>query len=75
MGTAMALDRFYGFQLPDELREVATRHQQHVADLVSKLRSSGMEDILIDQAVDQLVASYRAELLEAVKSLRELRHA
>lgn len=64
-------DGFYGFQIPEQLREVAGRHQEHVAELVSKLRSVGMDDNLIERSVDQLIASYRAQLLEAIKGLGE----
>lgn len=63
------LDSFYEFRIPDELREVASRHQQHVADLISKLQSAGLDDQLIERSVDQLIASYRAELMEAVRAL------
>ena len=69
------LDSFYDFEIPDELREVAKRHQQHVAELVSRLRSVGLDDQVIELSVDQLIASYRAELVEAVKTLRGLCHA
>ena len=69
------LDSLYGFQIPDELRDVASRHQLHVAELISKLRSVGLDDHLIERSVDQLVASYRAELLRAVKALKDPSHA
>ena len=64
------LDGFYEFTIPEELREVASRHQQHVAELIGKLRSAGLDDGLIERSVDQLVASYRAELVGAVKALK-----
>ena len=66
------LDKFYDFPVPEELIEVAARHQQHVAELVSKLQSIGMDENLIERSVDQLIASYRVQLLEAVKALGEL---
>lgn len=64
------LNKLYDLQIPDELQEVAIRHQRHVADLVSQLRSAGMDDNAIERGVDQLIASYRAELVEAIKALR-----
>lgn len=64
------MDEIYNFRIPSELKEVASRHQQHVAELVAKLRSAGMHDDLVERSIDQLIASYRAQLLEAVKALR-----
>jgi hypothetical protein len=69
------LDSFYDVEVPIELRDLATRHQQHVAALISKLRSVGLDDQMIERSVDQLIASYRAELLRAVKALKEPSHA
>jgi hypothetical protein len=69
------LDGFYDFKIPAELQEVASRHQQHVAELITKLRSVGLEDQIIERSVDQLIASYRAELMRAVKALKGPSHA
>lgn len=66
------LSGYYDFPVPDELREVALRHQQHVAELISKLRMVGMDNHLIEQSVDQLIASYRAQLLQAVRAVGDL---
>ncbi len=64
-------DSFYDLQVPAELQEVARRHQQHLAELVSKLRMVGMDDKLIERSVDQLISSYKAQLLDAIKTLGE----
>jgi hypothetical protein len=64
------LDSFYDVQIPDKLREVATRHQQHVAQLIESFRAAGLDDQVIERSVDQLIASYRAELMEAVRALK-----
>jgi hypothetical protein len=64
------LSSIYEFPIPEELQAVASRHQQHVAELVTKLRSAGLADFLIERSVDQLIASYRVELLGAVKALK-----
>ena len=68
------LDSFYEVQIPEELREVASRHQQHVAELISKLQAAGLDDHLIERSVDQLIASYRTELMNAVKALKGHSH-
>ena len=65
------LNSFYYFQITVPLRDVAIRQQEHVAELVAKLKSFGMDEDLIEQSVDQLIASYRSQLLEAVKALGE----
>lgn len=65
------LNSFYDFEIPKQLQEVAARHQQHVAELVTRLEQVGMDEELIERSVDQLIASYRSQLLEAVKALGE----
>lgn len=62
-------ESFYGVEVPDELRRVSERHQHHIGELVTTLRSAGLTEQLIEDAVDQLVASYRCQLLEAVKAI------
>ena len=63
------LDCFYDLSIPDELQTVAARHRQHLAELILKLRSLGFDEEAVGRSVDQLIASYRAELLEAIKTL------
>ena len=60
---------FYGVDVPDELQRVSERHRQHIADLAATLRSAGLTEQAIEDAVDQLVASYRCQLLAAVKAI------
>jgi hypothetical protein len=59
----------YDFPIPDELSDVVHRHQRHISELVLKLQSIGMKDELIEQSVNQLIAAYRTQLLEAIKAL------
>lgn len=66
------LDSYYDVTVPDELKEVASRHQQHVTELVSMLRIAGTDSSLIELSVDQLITSYRAELLRAITALKGL---
>ena len=60
---------FYGMEVPDQLRELAERHQNHIAELVGKLRTVGMDDHAIEAAVDQLIENYRDQLVTAVKAI------
>jgi hypothetical protein len=63
------LDSRLGIEIPEQLREVAARHEQHITELVSQLSSYGMDAEAIERSVDQLIGSYRAELLQAMKAL------
>jgi hypothetical protein len=68
------LGSFADLMIPDALSAAVVRHQKHVSDLVVGLRAVGMSDSVIDHSVDQLIASYRAELVRAIKALRDGRH-
>jgi len=62
-------------ELPDELRSAVQRHQQNIADLVVSLRSFGMTEAAIQQSADQLLESYRPELVRAIGALGSTHHA
>jgi hypothetical protein len=68
------LDSFYEIEIPEELRGVASRHRQHVAELISSLRSFGVDDQGVERSVDELIGSYRAELVTAIKTLKRHCH-
>lgn len=71
----MMLDDRYDLDMPEQLRAVAARHEQHVTKLVVQLRSFGMEEEAIQRSVDELIESYRAELVSAIKAFADGRHA
>lgn len=58
-----------GLDLPHSVRDLVLRHQQNIADLVGRLHEFGLDDISIEAAVDPLIASYRSQLVEAMKAL------
>jgi hypothetical protein len=62
-------DIYHGIEIPQSLRDLVTRHQQHIAELVTKLRTAGMADAAIEAAVDQLIDAYRTQLIVAVKPI------
>ena len=68
-GTWAMMDEFEGIDLPPSLRDLAKRHQRNVADLVGRLRDVGLDEATIEAAVDQLVESYRSQLVVAVKAI------
>lgn len=57
------------FGVPQELRDVTMRHRRHLSELIERLLIAGMNEDLIQHSVEQLIVSYRAELLDAVKRL------
>ena len=63
------MEEFEGLDLPQSLRDLALRQQRNVADLVARLHEVGLDDVTIEAAVDQLVTSYRSQLIDAVKAL------
>ncbi len=62
-------DSLYGIEVPQGLRDLADRHQRNIADLVTRLRTVGLDDDAIEVAVDQLMATYRIQLIQAVKAV------
>lgn len=60
---------FGDLELPPELRDLVRRHEQNVADLVNRLHAVGLDEPAIEAAVDQIMASYRTQLMEAIKAL------
>ncbi len=63
----------YAFDVPDNLRDLTIRFEQHVAKLASQFRAFGMTEEVIGQNVDQLIASYREELVHAIKECGDVR--
>ncbi len=63
------VDPCYGIEIPRELRDLADRHQGHIADLIERLRTVGLDDSAIESAVDQLMGTYRSQLVDAVKAV------
>lgn len=59
----------YGIDVPQHLQDLAERHQRHIAELITMLRATGMNEISIEEAVDELIANYRAQLIAAVKAI------
>lgn len=57
----------FGFDVPEHLRCLTIRYEQHVAKLVLQFKAFGMTEDAIEQNVDQLIASYREELVQAIK--------
>lgn len=55
--------------IPEALQPSVARHQANLARLLESLRAAGMDDATIETAVTTLMASYKQELLAAIKAL------
>jgi hypothetical protein len=58
-----------GVAIPPVLHASVERHRAHLARLVVSLQRAGVSESQIEASVNAVVASYKAELLEAIKSL------
>ncbi len=57
-------------EIPEELYHLAEHHKQHLTELITMLRTVGMDEAAIEEAVDRLIADYRIQLLGAAKALQ-----
>jgi len=67
--TSPYADPFADMQVPEALQASLQRHRENLARLVRNLQSAGISEEQIEASVTVLVASYRDELLRAVKSM------
>ena len=57
------------WDIPQELQESVDRHRANLARLIVSLRSAGVGSAQIEASVSAVVASYRQELLTAIKAI------
>lgn len=57
---------YLGIRVPSRLGEAVMRHRDHVAALVSSIRTAGLDEAAIRGGVDRLVEQYRGELAAAI---------
>lgn len=62
-----------GQDLPPRLAEISDRHKTQLMALVDSLRDAGFAEDDINDGVSTLVASYEAELKEAMKAMVDVR--
>lgn len=62
------LDTFSDVEIPPELEESLQRHRENLARLIISLRSAGISEAQIEESVSIIVASYKVELMEALKT-------
>ncbi len=56
-------------EIPAELLGSVTRHQSHLAALISSLKAAGLGDDMIESSVRTLVDSYADELTVAIRGM------
>lgn len=56
-------------EIPAELLSSVTRHQAHLAQLITSLQAAGLQDDMIESSVRVLVDSYAEELTTAIRSM------
>lgn len=62
-------DPFSDLTVPPALEDSLRRHREHLALLIVSLQSAGVSEVQIEASVSTIVASYKAELMEAIKSM------
>jgi hypothetical protein len=67
VGEWVTTDPFAGLQVPESLYASMERHRANLVDLVRNLQSAGIGEAQIEASVSVMVASYREELLRAIK--------
>ena len=55
------------YELPAELEDSLQRHRRELKRLVAALRSAGVSEQMIEESVSVMIASYRDELILALK--------
>ncbi len=67
MNYSAAPDPFSGLDLPVELEASLQRHREDLKRLVAALRAVGVSEARIEESVSVMMASYRDELILAMK--------
>jgi hypothetical protein len=63
-------DPFADLEVPRELEESLARHRMHLAELIRAMQTAGVREDHIDESVSELIASYKAELLAAIGTMK-----
>ncbi|WP_297489420.1 hypothetical protein [Acidocella sp.] len=64
-----------GLTVPAALQPSIERHRAHLAQLILSLRAAFVPEAQIEASIRTLSASYRAELIQVLKSLMKDDHA
>ncbi|WMS45316.1 hypothetical protein RDV64_23570 (plasmid) [Acuticoccus sp. MNP-M23] len=64
-------ERVIGETVPSPLREITDRHLTKLLMLVESMRDAGVDEAMVRYSVRELVASYEAELVNAMMLLAQ----
>lgn len=62
-------DPFIGLEVPEALQASLNRHREDLARLIQSLQTAGLSEAMIETSVSVVVASYKEELMRAVKMM------
>jgi hypothetical protein len=68
-GVLTGADPFGDLEVPEALRTSLERHRENLARLIRSLQSAGVSDEQIETSVSVVVASYKEELVRAIKTM------
>lgn len=60
-----------GITIPPILEESVRRHQANLARLATNLQSAGLSLVQVEESINVLVETYRAELMSAVRAIMD----
>jgi hypothetical protein len=64
-------DPFADLDVPPPLEVSLARHRRHLAELVSTMKMAGVSDRQIEESVSVLIATYKEELMAAIRRMKE----
>ena len=69
VGLALEEDPFADLEVPEVLQASLERHRANLFRLIQDLQSAGVSEEQIETSVTVIVASYRDELVRAMKTM------
>jgi len=70
-----AISSLEEFDIPPILRDHIDQHQQHLTSLASALLAGGQNSDDVRQTIDNVLESFKEELIRTINSLIENQHA
>jgi hypothetical protein len=65
----MDTDPFADLDVPPQLEESLMHHRRHLAQLIRAMKTAGVSEEHMEESVSEIIASYKAELLAAIRSM------
>ncbi|TFH63905.1 MAG: hypothetical protein E4G91_07460 [Candidatus Zixiibacteriota bacterium] len=68
---ANAVNELQRTEAPEALKESIARHQENLICLAESLLSAGVDEASVEESINQLFESYKAELRATILELRQ----